>query len=164
VASAAKIAHVMIVPLLSALPGLPAYDFIDPGVAPVGTDEIAVGLIYQCCDAVPPTLEVSVTPDTLWPPNHKYVTVNAEFDVSDDIDPNPTVTIVSVTSNEPDDGLGDGDTPNDIIIDPDGTIDLRAERSGTGEGRIYTITYQATDACGNSTVATATMTVPLSKG
>lgn len=52
-ASAAKIAHVMIVPLLSALPGLPAYDFIDPGLAPVGTDEIAVGLIYQPATVMP---------------------------------------------------------------------------------------------------------------
>jgi hypothetical protein len=164
VASAAKIAHVMIVPLLSALPGLPAYDFIDPGVAPVGTDEIAVGLIYQCCDAVPPTLEVSVTPDTLWPPNHKYVTVNATVNVADNVDPNPTVTLVSVTSNEPDDGLDDGDTADDIVILNDLTFKLRAERSGTGEGRIYTITYKATDACGNSTVETATVTVPLSKG
>jgi len=125
-------------------------------------DPVIVGL--DVCDEIAPTLEVTVSPDTLWPPNHKYVTVEPTITVSDNFDPNPTVTLVSVVSNEPDDGLGDGDTPNDIVIHPDGTIDLRAERSGTGEGRIYTITYQATDACGNSTVATATMTVPHSKG
>jgi hypothetical protein len=119
-------------------------------------DPVIIGL----CDDVPPTLEPTVSPDTLWPPNHKYVTVVPKPNVSDNTDPNPTVTLVSVTSNEPDDGLGDGDMPNDIVINEDGTIDLRAERSGTGDGRIYTITYRATDACGNTTEATATVTVP----
>ena len=123
-------------------------------------DPVVVGF----CDAVPPLVEVSVTPDTLWPPNHKYVTVQATVDVSDNIDPNPTLTLVSVTSNEPDNGLGDGDTPDDIVIVGDFTFKLRAERSGTGDGRIYTITYQVTDACGNSTIATATVTVPHSRG
>jgi hypothetical protein len=40
---------------------------------------------------------------------------------------------------------------------------LRAERSGTGEGRIYTITYKVTDDCGNETFATVTVTVPKSQ-
>jgi predicted extracellular nuclease len=125
-------------------------------------DPVIAGL--DVCDEIPPTLDVSVAPDMLWPPNHKYVEVTATVDASDNFDPSPTVTLVSVTSNEPDNGLDDGDTPNDIVIVDDTTFQLRAERSGIGEGRIYTITYQATDACGNTTVTTATVTVPLSKG
>jgi hypothetical protein len=50
---------------------------------------------------------------------------------------------------------------DDVVIVDDDTFALRAERSGTGTGRVYTITYQATDACGNSTIATATVAVPL---
>jgi hypothetical protein len=42
-------------------------------------------------------------------------------------------------------------------------FELRAERSGVGTGRIYTITYLVTDGCGNSTSASATVTVPLSQ-
>jgi hypothetical protein len=84
----------------------------------------------------------------LWPPNHKYVTVTAEVTAIDNINPNPVVTLVSVTSDDPDDGEDDGDTVNDIIILADFTFDLRAERSGIGDGRVYTITYQVTDACG----------------
>jgi hypothetical protein len=34
----------------------------------------------------------------------------------------------------------------------------------TGDGRVYTITYRAIDACGNSTEATATVTVPHDRG
>jgi predicted extracellular nuclease len=123
-------------------------------------DPVVVGF----CEAVPPVVEVSVTPDTLWPPNHKYVTVEATVDVSDNIDLNPMLTLVSVTSNEPDDGLDDEDVPNDIVIVNDFAFDLRAERSDSGDGRIYTITYQVTDACGNSTVATVTVTVPHDQG
>ena len=118
-------------------------------------DPVIVGI----CDAVPPTVNVQVTPDTLWPPNHKYVTVNATVDVFDATG-DTTVTLVSVTSNEPDNGDDDGNTVNDIVIVDDFAFNLRAERSGIGSGRFYTITYQVTDACGNSTVATATVTVP----
>jgi len=67
-----------------------------------------------------------------------------------------------VTSNEPDNGEEDGNTVNDIVIVDDFHFELRAERSGVGTGRVYTITYLVTDACGNSTLASATVTVPLS--
>jgi predicted extracellular nuclease len=124
-------------------------------------DPVIVGL---CTDETAPTFsELSVSPNTLWPANHKYVDVTATVVAVDNFDPNPTVTLISVTSNEPDNGLGDGDTANDIVIVDDFTFQLRAERSGTGTGRIYTITYQVTDACGNSTIATATVTVPHSQ-
>jgi hypothetical protein len=59
-----------------------------------------------------------------------------------------------------DDTQGDGHTVDDIQIDENGLIYLRAERSGKGDGRVYTITYQAVDASGNTSEATATVTVP----
>lgn len=120
-------------------------------------DPVIVGL--DVCDEIAPIVDVSVTPDMLWPANHEYVTVDASVSVSD-FDPNPTVTLVSVTSNEPDNGTGDGDTGNDIVIVDDDTFQLRAERSGLGDGRVYTITYEVTDACGNSTIASAEVVVP----
>jgi hypothetical protein len=80
--------------------------------------------------------------------------------VYDVCDPSPTLTLVSITSNEPDNGMGDGNTINDIVIINDFTFNLRAERSGTGCGRTNTITYQATDASGNTATATVTVEVP----
>jgi endo-1,4-beta-xylanase len=41
---------------------------------------------------------------------------------------------------------------------------LRAERSGTGSGRVYTITYEAADDSGNVTTRQATVTVPRNQG
>lgn len=123
-------------------------------------DPVIVGL--RVCDEIAPTAEVSVSPEILWPANHKYMTVIAKVTASDNFDPNPIITLVSVTSNEPDEGLGDGNRPNDIVIVDDYTFKLRSERSGrgAGTGRIYTITYEVTDACGNSTTVSAEVTVP----
>jgi hypothetical protein len=125
-------------------------------------DALIVGL--RACDAVPPTLSASVTPDSIWPANHKYVYVTATVAAADNFDPSPTITLVSVTSNEPDNGTGDGDSANDIVIVDNYHFKLRAERSGVGTGRIYTITYQATDGCGNFATQSVTVTVPKSKG
>ena len=82
---------------------------------------------------------------------------------SDETGTDPTVTLLSVTSNEPDNSLGDGNTANDIVIRDDVTFRLRAERSGLGDGRVYTITYEATDVCGNTTIESAEVTVPKSE-
>ena len=120
-----------------------------------GSDNVTVTVV----DTTPPEITVSVTPDSLWPPNHKCVIVEANVTVQDAGDPSPTVTFVSVTSNEPNNGKGDGNTINDIVIIDDYTFEFIAERSGMGDGRVYTITYQATDASGNSAQATATVTV-----
>ena len=53
-----------------------------------------------------------------------------------------------------------GNTVNDIYVNENGDIYLRAERSGKSNGRVYTITYMVTDSSGNSSTASATVTVP----
>jgi hypothetical protein len=127
-------------------------------------DSEPASMTITVVDETPPKISASVSPDTLWPPNHKMVPVMATVSVSDNCDEHPDVVLVSVVSSEPDDakGGGDGKTTNDIqdadIDNEDYNISLRAERQGKGDGRIYTIAYTATDVSGNS--ATATVTVP----
>jgi len=78
----------------------------------------------------------------------------------------PIVVLAAVTSNEPDDanGVGDGNTTNDIQEADLGTADfqlkLRSERDGTGNGRVYTLTYAAFDAAGNSASGSGLVFVP----
>ena len=119
----------------------------------------------DACDEIAPGIDVAVTPDRLWPPNHKYVTVKATVDASDNLDAAPEVTLVSATSSEPDDapGGGDGSTRNDVVVVDDETFRLRAERDENGRGRVYTLTYRVTDDCGNTATASATVRVPLSR-
>ena len=119
-------------------------------------------------DTTPPEISLSVSPTVLWPPNHKMQAISATITVSDICDAVPAVRLVSITSNEPDNGLGDGDTVEDIqgasLGEDDREFELRAERSGKGNGRVYTITYEAMDASGNTAVARATVKVPKSQG
>jgi hypothetical protein len=63
-------------------------------------------------------------------------------------------------ANEGDNTIGDGHTSNDIQIGEDGSIYLRSERSGINTDRVYTITYQAVDDCGNTTVRSAAVSIP----
>jgi len=126
------------------------------------------GVDISVVDTVAPDINVSVDPATLWPPNHKLVNVSATVTVTDACDPNPVFTLTSVTSNEPDNGMGDGNTTGDIAGADIGTADtafkLRAERAGSGNGRIYTISYTAADASGNdSPPASAVVNVPKSR-
>jgi M6 family metalloprotease-like protein len=118
-------------------------------------------------DTTPPEIEVSVAPQVLWPPNHKLVTVEYTVAVSDICDDAVTWELVSLTSNEPDNGLGDGDKVDDIQGDDlgtaDTTVNLRAERSGTGTGREYVATFEVTDCSGNAATASVTVYVPHDK-
>lgn len=109
----------------------------------------------------PPTATIVLSPGLLWPPNHKMVVVKATLTISD---PNATVQLVSITSSEPDNGLGDGDRAIDEqtlagrpISTAYGTdtrqFQLRAERSGRGAGRVYTVTYRITNAAGSIVVS-----------
>jgi hypothetical protein len=129
---------------------------VDDGNGESATDTVAIRVV----DTTAPGLNVSVSPSTLWPPNHKYIKVRPAVTATDACTSSVNLELVSATSNESDNGLGDGDTANDVVINADGSLSLRAERSGTGSGRVYSITYKATDIGGNSTTGVATVTVP----
>ena len=115
-------------------------------------------------DTTPPDFsELTVTPAVLWPPNHKMILVTPAWDVNDIADEEVDVQFKDVLVNEPDNGRGDGNTNDDVQVQPDGTIYLRAERSGRGDGRIYTLIYEAIDDCGNVSERSVTVTVPHDK-
>jgi hypothetical protein len=117
-------------------------------------------------DTTPPIIEsLSVTPTTLWPPNHKMVPVFAEVVATDTCDPNPVCAIVAVNSDEPQEGTGDGNFSPDWLLLGGLTADLRAERAGPRDGRVYTLTVECTDTSGNvSLPATADVSVPHDRG
>jgi hypothetical protein len=114
-------------------------------------------------DSTPPELSVTLTPTRLWPANHTMVTVAATIQVSDEADAAPSVHLVSIVSSEADDALDAGDKAGDVggalLGADDRTFQLRAERSGRGPGRIYTVTYRATDTAGNTRDVTAQVVV-----
>ena len=132
------------------------------------TAEDEVTIIVQ--DTTPPDISVTFTPDILWPPNHKMIEVLPSIQTSDVCcGSNVSVELVEVQMNEDDtentfDPIFDIDPDsgyigNDIQI-IDGHIFLRAERAGNSSGRVYTLTYMATDCAGNTATAIGTVTVP----
>lgn len=109
-------------------------------------------------DTTPPTLTVTLSPSKLWPPNEKLVPVTTTITVKDDYDPAPEIQLVSIIANEP----LDKDDAKGVLPGTDcRQFQLKAEREGKNKaGRIYTVTYSATDGSGNKTLASATVTVP----
>ncbi|MGD9489726.1 MAG: lamin tail domain-containing protein [Calditrichaceae bacterium] len=120
-------------------------------------------------DVTPPEIVVNEQPAILWPPNHKYQRFNiSDFvnTVSDGVTPDmdlSDVYITSVTSDEPENGRGDGDTYDDIVIVNCKSVDLRSEREGDGNGRVYTIHVAAEDRNGNIGTASFQVQIPKDK-
>jgi hypothetical protein len=101
------------------------------------------------------------------PPNHKYhsfAIADLVTAVSDGCSRGlgvASVVITKVTSDEPDNSCGDGNTDHDIVIGADcRSVQLRAERQDGGNGRVYTVFVHVTDAAGNRTDATVKVMVP----
>jgi YVTN family beta-propeller protein len=105
---------------------------------------------------------LQATPPTLWPPNHQMVSVNLSVTTSNGCGA-VSCQIINVSSNEQVNGLGDGNMAPDWQVTGSLSVDLRAERSGTGTGRIYTVTVQCTDASGGSATKLVQVTVPFSQ-
>jgi sugar lactone lactonase YvrE len=133
-------------------------------------DEVSVRIE----DTTPPRVSLRLEPGILWPPDHRLVPVRAWVDAHDACGP-ATVTLLRIVMDDPGGG-GDGRAAPagrgspagpDIQGATPGTADfdylLRAERSGVGPGRTYTVTYLAADSSGNVTTATAEALVPRSQ-
>jgi hypothetical protein len=111
-------------------------------------------------DVEPPVINgLAITPPILWPPNHKMKNVTVNYTSTDNC-PGPISCAVTVTSDEPENGTGDGDVAPDWEILNDHHIKLRAERAGNGDGRVYTVNVTCTDQYGNSASANKTVIVP----
>lgn len=125
---------------------------------PNGTIMTSAVVPFTKVDGIAPTLSVTLTPTTLWPPNDKLVPVTATITVTDDYDPEPEIKLESITATET---LDAGDIQDAQLGTDDRDFSLAAKRAGNNlAGRIYTVTYSATDASGNKANATATVTVP----
>jgi hypothetical protein len=122
-----------------------------------------VGALNQCSasvtvvDNTPPTItNAFAIPNVLWPPNHKMVNVKVNYTAADNCE-QATCHISNVTSNET-------ISSSDYAIADAHHVLLSAERLGTGNGRMYTITVSCTDGSGNSATRTVTVSVPHDRG
>lgn len=79
-----------------------------------------------------------------------------------DEEPGTVVRLVDVVSDEADPDKGNRHP--DIVIIDDFNFELRAERNGWEDGRVYTITYEVVTPCGGASLYSTTVTVVHDQG
>jgi len=94
----------------------------------------------------------------LWPPDHRLVPVEI-VGVTDPDGDQVTITVTGVTQDEPLNVQADGSTCPDAVI-ANGSAQVRAERSGRGNGRVYVISFTANDGRGGSCDGAVAVCVP----
>lgn len=92
----------------------------------------------------------------LWPPNHDWASIDIALAAGVD----GSVTALEVTSDEAVNALGDGSTPLDARV-MGGVVQVRAERAGDGDGRVYAIRYRVE---GRECEGSVFVRVPLEEG
>jgi len=113
---------------------------------------------------LPPSCDsVTASVATLWPPNHQWVNV-AVTGVTDPANDPVNILITGITQDEPVNGLGDGDTSPDGLGVGTSEAVLRAERSGTGNGRVYAVSFVASDGIGGICSGKVNVIVPHDQG
>ena len=114
-------------------------------------------------NGAPDCSSVAPSQAQLWPPDHTLRTVSLSGGTDPDGDA-VILTITGVTQDEAVNDKGDGTTAPDAAAGP-GTsaVQLRAERSGRGDGRVYRIAYSGSDGNGGSCLGTVYVTVPHSQ-
>lgn len=150
----------------------------DPGPFPLGENEVTVTATVEgeepvevcradlrVVDTLPPEV-IEHDPAPMWPPHHDMhrVTVEDCVTVDDLCDEDVEAWFTWVTSDEPADDTGDGNTAPDVRVLSCGEVDLRAERLGGSDGRVYTLGWAAMDDDGHMVDGTCRVTVPHDQG
>ena len=111
-------------------------------------------------DTTPPVIDaVTTTPSGIWPPNHQMVDVAVTVSASDDSGETPACAVTGVSSSEPDNTGGDGNTGSDAEVTGPASVRVRAERSGPSGVRLYTIAVQCSDPSGNVSAGAGTVMI-----
>jgi hypothetical protein len=106
---------------------------------------------------------VAVPAESLWPPNHRMVNVTISG-VTSTTGQTPTVTVTGIFQDEPTNGVGDGDTCPDGAGIGTSTAQVRSERSGNLDGRVYHLRFRGDDGLGGSCTGERTVCVPHDQG
>lgn len=123
---------------------------LDSDVASVSLSVVGQANQPPSCAAARPSLT------ELWPPNHKMKSLQILGVTDADGDP-VTILAKTIRQDEPVEGTGDGNRTPDATLTP---LQLRAERAGGGDGRVYHVSFEATDDEGASCTATVTVCTP----
>ncbi|HEV7893240.1 MAG TPA: alpha-amylase family glycosyl hydrolase [Pyrinomonadaceae bacterium] len=126
-----------------------------------GNASAVASVVVKIDTTSPVVTNASASKSELSPPNHKMQDVTVNYSATDNL--SGVTCTLGVASNEPINGTGDGDTAPDWLVLDAHHVLLRAERSGKGSGRVYTVTVACADAAGNTSARAVAVTVPHGK-
>jgi hypothetical protein len=122
-----------------------------------GNSATATATVTVVDNTLPVINNASANICVLSPSNHKMRDLTINYSLTDNC--GIINSVLSVSSNEPISGTGDGDTAPDWEVVDNHNVKLRAERSGSGDGRVYTILITAIDASGNTSTSSVEVRV-----
>lgn len=127
-------------------------------------DDYVIDNIHYSTNTSPVCQGAQAMPAIVWSPNHQFVPI-VVMGVTDPDGDAVTITVTGVTQDEPVNAKGDGNTSPDAVIQA-GAASVRAERSGSGNGRVYQVSFKAEDGKGGSCTGAVKVSVPhsLKKG
>jgi hypothetical protein len=136
--------------------------WLEPDDVARGVDTVAEAAIRWITNQAPVCDAVHAAVETAWPPNGELEPVTIAGVSDADGDP-VTIVATAITQDEPVDGSGDKATCPDATI-VDGVARVRGERAGTGDGRVYVVSYVASDGKGGECSGTVQVCVPHDPG
>ncbi len=114
------------------------------------------------CNRAPDCASATASPDTLWSPEHQFVAI--KIDITDPDGDGVTVTVDSIFQDEQVHTPGTGSTSPDGQGVGTSTAEVRAERDGGGNGRVYHISFTADDGRGATCSGEVLVGVPHDQG
>jgi hypothetical protein len=108
-----------------------------------------------------PTVTSNLSLTQLWPADHTMKNVGLTASATDNCDSNLTLVVKVYGDENDEEPVGDGNFSPDANNIAVGTLRLRSERKGDGDGRVYLVVVTATDSSGNVGRSVRTVTVAL---
>jgi hypothetical protein len=135
---------------------------VEAGVVPPAEANALQTEVLDELNHPPVCTALKASPDVLWPADHKLVKVTVSGATDPDVGDVVTVVVDGVTQDEPTKGLGNGDASPDaqLTSPPSNGVSIRAERGGSGDGRVYRLHVTATDSRGASCEGIVRVSVP----
>jgi hypothetical protein len=124
------------------------------------TAEHRVDAIFAPLNSAPACSHAVAIPAQIWPPDHRWVPLI----LSGITDADGDLVSVRVTGVTQDESAGPGDHCLSAMVDANGSCQLRAERSAKGNGRVYRVSYTASDGKGGSCDGSLLVAVPHDQG
>lgn len=151
---------VNVAPPLATAPGTEfALTFTASGGSDASTNASSLLLTVDPANRDPVCSAAAASPNIIRKANHKMIPVSIIGVTDADNDP-IQITVIAISQDEPITGEGSGNTTFDALGIGTDAPQVRAERSGQGDGRVYRIAFDAKDGKGGQCSGSVRVEVP----